>query len=202
MAAISYFYPLPLFPVHPFRMALDDRTAQATLTPETRREMLRAFADRMLIKITGMDDPEDMPGVERGVRVAAVIERLYSRCDRAETHAPDPRKLAAERARHESDAIKARVELANMLEWGDKRRRQLGPWWEAARAKTETAKPTQKPAPEDTSTPETPAPDISTLTAQTTPTVRYVDYTDRIEAARADLARQRAAAKPAPTSPP
>ncbi|MDI7776286.1 hypothetical protein [Asticcacaulis sp. EMRT-3] len=183
-------------------MALDDRTVQATLTPETRREMLRAFADRMLLKITAMDDPEDMPGVERGVRVAAVIERLYSRCDRAEAHAPDPRKLAAERARHEGDAIKARVELANMLEWGDKRRRQLGPWWEAARAKTEAAKPAPKPAPEDTSTPETPARDASALTAQTTPNVRYVDYTDRIEAARVDLDLPRCAVKPASTSPP
>ncbi|MEI9903906.1 MAG: hypothetical protein WDN06_07925 [Asticcacaulis sp.] len=42
----------------------------------------------MLIKATAMDDPEDMPGIERAVRVAAVIERLYSRCDRAEAHTP------------------------------------------------------------------------------------------------------------------
>jgi hypothetical protein len=39
-------------------MSLDDRTAQAHLTPEARRELLRAFADRMLCKITAMDDPE------------------------------------------------------------------------------------------------------------------------------------------------
>ena len=98
-------------------MALDDRTAQEQLSPEERRGLLRAFADRILLKITVMDDPEDMPGVEKAVRVAAVIERLYSRCDRAERHAPDPRKLEAERAAHESEAIKARVSLANTLEW-------------------------------------------------------------------------------------
>ena len=65
-------------------MSLDDLTTQEKLTPEERRGLLRAFADRMLLKITAMDDPEDMPGVEKAVRVAAVIERLYSRCDRAE----------------------------------------------------------------------------------------------------------------------
>eukprot|EP01042_Synura_sphagnicola_P015050 gene15050-19030_t len=65
-------------------MVLNERTAQAQLTPEERRGLLRAFADRMLRKITAMDDPADMPGVERAVRVAAVIERVYSRCDRAE----------------------------------------------------------------------------------------------------------------------
>jgi len=64
-------------------MSLDDRTAQAQLTPEERRELLRAFADRMLLKVTAMDDPEDLPGVEKAVRTAAMIERIYSRCDRA-----------------------------------------------------------------------------------------------------------------------
>ncbi len=70
--------------MHPVAMALDDRTAQEQLTPEERRELLRAFADRMLLKVTAMDDPEDMPGVEKAMRVAAVIERVYNRCDRAE----------------------------------------------------------------------------------------------------------------------
>ncbi|MEI9903600.1 MAG: hypothetical protein WDN06_06145 [Asticcacaulis sp.] len=62
-------------------MTLAADTSQEQLTPEARRGLLRAFADRMLIKATAMDDPEDMPGIERAVRVAAVIERLYSRCD-------------------------------------------------------------------------------------------------------------------------
>ena len=38
-------------------MSLDDPTAQPQLTPEERRELLRAFADRMLRKLTAMDDP-------------------------------------------------------------------------------------------------------------------------------------------------
>ena len=113
-------------------MALDASTPQQPLTPEERRELLRAFADRMLIKATAMDDPEDMPGIERAVRVVAVIERLYSRCDRAEAHAPDPRKLEADRARNTAAAIQSRIALAGTLEWGEKRRRDLGPWWDAA----------------------------------------------------------------------
>ncbi|CAL4867088.1 hypothetical protein MMA231_01338 [Asticcacaulis sp. MM231] len=198
-------------------MALDDRTAQEQLSPEERRGLLRAFADRMLLKITAMDDPEDMPGVERAVRVAAVIERLYSRCDRAERHAPDPRKIEAERATHEIEAIKARVSLANTLEWGEKRRRDLGQWWDAAQNATTTipqdhnrpVKPIQKVA-------ETPAPQIAVVqeapagilgdaaeAASVTSKVTYVDYTDGIEAARADLALQRrTAAKSAQASRP
>ncbi|MEI9902822.1 MAG: hypothetical protein WDN06_01700 [Asticcacaulis sp.] len=69
-------------------MTLDAHTPEEQLTPEERRGLLRAFADRMLLKAAAMDDPEDMPGVERAVRVMAVIERVYSRCDRAEAHAP------------------------------------------------------------------------------------------------------------------
>ena len=124
-------------------MALDDHTAQEKLTPDERRKLLRAFADRMLLKITAMDDPEDMPGVEKAMRVAAVIERVYSRCDRAERQihdkTPDPRKLETERALTETAAIKARVQLASTLEWGDKRRQSLGQWWYAAA--TEAIKP-------------------------------------------------------------
>jgi hypothetical protein len=45
-------------------MALDDHTVQEQLTPEERRRLLRAFADRMLMKISKMVDPEDMPGVD------------------------------------------------------------------------------------------------------------------------------------------
>jgi hypothetical protein len=113
-------------------MSSDARTDQPHLTPEQRREMLRAFADRMLVKISAMDDPEDLPGVERAVRVAAVIERLYSRCDRAEHHGPDPRKLRAERAQNEGEALKAQVSLAGTLRWSEDRRRDLGKWWDAA----------------------------------------------------------------------
>ena len=66
-------------------MALDDRTAQEQLTPEERRGLLRAFADRMLLKVTAMDDPEDMLGIDRAER-------------QIRDQAPDPRKLEAERA--------------------------------------------------------------------------------------------------------
>lgn len=113
-------------------MALDERTAEERLSPETRRKTLRAFADRMLLRAAAMDDPEDMQGVERAVRVAAVIERIYSRCDRAEGQAPDPRKLEAERARNTIAATEARVSLAGTLKWAEQRREALGPWWNAA----------------------------------------------------------------------
>ena len=175
-------------------MALDDRTAQEQLSPEERRGLLRAFADRMLLKITAMDDPEDMPGVERAVRVAAVIERLYSRCDRAERHAPDPRKLEAEHAAHESEAIKARVALAHTLEWGEKRRRDLGPWWDAARNAAQ-AKP--QAAAHDQHRPVTAAPE----TAPDMADVTYVDYTDSILAAQADLKSRRQSVAPSPPLP-
>ena len=138
-------------------MALDDRTSQEQLTPEERRGMLRAFADRMLIKVTALDDPEDLPGVERAVRVAAMIERVYSRCDRSETHAPDPRKLEAERARNTQDAIKSRVHLADTLKWGEERRQHLGPWWDAAETKTEAQTRAQATAPGLTTVAQAPA---------------------------------------------
>ncbi len=136
---------------------MDKRTAQAQLTPEERRGLLRAFADRMLRKITAMDDPEDMPGVERAVRVAAVIERVYSRCDRAERQrhieAPDLFKAEAESATHRRAAIKARVDLAQTLEWENKRRRDLGSWWDAAEKATQTASSaSQNPAAPDKQT--------------------------------------------------
>ena len=82
-------YPRSSFPVHSVPMSMNDHTAQAQLTPEERRGLLRAFADRMLLKVSAMDDPEALPGVERAVRVAAVIERVYSRCDRAERQIHD-----------------------------------------------------------------------------------------------------------------
>ena len=188
-------------------MALDDCTTQAKLTPEERRGLLRAFADRMLLKITAMDDPEDMPGVEKAVRVAAVIERVYSRCDRAERQihdkAPDPRKLEAERATHEEAAIKAQVSLANTLKWSDERSRNLGQWWEVAQDVTRTK--TQAPAPTANSNrPQEPAAPESSVTAvdlNVVPSwqkVTYVDYTDAFEAARAELALKRSEVKAAP----
>ncbi|BBF81473.1 hypothetical protein [Asticcacaulis excentricus] len=102
---------------------------------------MRAFADRMLLRAEALDDPEDMQGVERAVRVAAVIERIYSRCDRAETQAPDPRKLEAERAQHYNEALKARVSLAGTLKWTQARRTELGPWWEAAKREATSPRP-------------------------------------------------------------
>ena len=198
-------------------MSLDDRTAQAHLSPDERRELLRAFADRMLLKISAMDDPADLPGVERAVRVAAVIERLYSRCDRAERHAPDPGKLEADRAVNKTAAIKARVNLANTLKWGEDRRQDLGQWWEAAQNATQNAsrkatnavtqdqtsvpavsvKSTETPVVEAAVAPKCPAPDLG-MTVDTpsgavtnTAKVTYVDYTDRILEACAELALQR-----------
>ncbi len=174
-------------------MSLDDRTAQQQLTPEERRELLRAFADRMLLKVTLMDDPEDMPGVEKAVRTAAMIERIYSRCDRAERQTSQSRKVEAERATHEEEAIKAQVSLANTLKWGEERRRDLGQWWDAAESVTKapaeaSARP-QKPA-----APDKPA---ASNKSPSSPQVTYVDYTDAIEAARAELGLQRRAAKSA-----
>ncbi len=168
-------------------MSLDDLTSQQHLSPEERRKLLRAFADRMLLKVTAMDDPEDLPGVEKAMRVAAVIERVYSRCDRAERQirdkAPDPNKLEAERAIHETAAIKARVSLANTLKWGDERRRDLGQWWEAAQNITNTATQAQPPA--------------AQTAKASAPEVFYTDLTDDIEAACAELAlKKRATAQP------
>ncbi len=200
-------------------MSLDDHTAQAQLTPDERRELLRAFADRMLLKVTAMDDPEDLPGIEKAVRVVAMIERVYSRCDRAERQkhdkAPDPRKLEAERALNESEAIKARVSLANTLKWGKARRRDLGQWWDAAQnatqnaAKTDTLRveqasnlvqPQPQPQPmslaQTATAPEYPASCANRAASASDPKVTYVDLTDDIAAARADLAlRRREAAK-------
>jgi len=192
---ISQIYPPANFLLHPIRMSLNDRTAQAQLTPEERRELLRAFADRMLFKVTAMDDPENMPGVEKAVRVAAMIERIYSRCDRAERQRPEPRKLEAERATHEVTAIKAQVSLANTLKWSDERRRDLGPWWEAAQNVTKT--PAETPAHSQKAAAPERATQPAPKSAPSSPQVTYVDYTDDIEAARAELALQRRAAKSA-----
>jgi len=187
------------------RMAFDDPTAQAQLTPEARRELLRAFADRMLLKVAAMDDPEDLPGVERAVRVAAVIERLYSRCDRAERQirdrTPDPRKLEAERAANESEAIKAQVSLANTLKWGDERRQGLGHWWDDAENLTRTPAQAPSPAPDRPQKPAAPEPQ-GAWKSVSLPPVTYVDLTDDIEAARAELALKRREAKLAPIPPP
>lgn len=183
-------------------MALNDRTAQQHLTPEERRELLRAFADRMLLKVTVMDDPEDMPGVEKAVRTAAMIERIYSRCDRSERQKPDPRKAEAERATHEEAAIKAKVSLAGTLKWGEERRRGLGQWWDAAQEVTQDLTKTVAEAPIHLQKPAIPKDQISeaafkaALAAQQ---VTYVDMTDDIETARAELAlKRRTAAKSAP----
>jgi hypothetical protein len=49
-----------------------------------------------------LDDPEEMPGIERDVCVAAFIKCFYSRCDRAERQkqdkVTDPGKVEAESA--------------------------------------------------------------------------------------------------------
>ncbi len=189
-------------------MALDDHTAQEHLTPEERRELLRAFADRMLLKVTAMDDPEDMSGVEKAVRVAAVIERVYSRCDRAERQirdtTPDPRKLEAERATYEEAAIKAQVSLASTLKWGDERRQSLGEWWDEAQ--TLVQPPAQEAVPAQSHPQKPAAPEHAAAMAGLTEVpswqkVTYVDYTESFEAARAELALKRREAKSAQVPP-
>ena len=175
-------------------MSSDAPTAQPQLTPEERRAYLRAFADRMLLKLAAMDDPEDLPGVERAVRSAAAIERLYSRCDRAERGNDDPRKLHAERARNESEAIRAQVSLADTLKWGEERRRNLGPWWDAAGEKAaapaavspSAAKPAETPRKTATA-PKAAPKNAPANPPKVAPEVTYVDYTDAIAAWRVEL---------------
>jgi hypothetical protein len=91
-----------------------------------------------------LDDPEDMPSIERAVGVA-------------------------ERAVNESEAIKARVTLAK---WGEARRRDLGPWWDAAQSAGKN--------------PGT-LPDRAADKTPKQANVTYVDYTDDTLAARAAL---------------
>ena len=185
-------------------MSLDGHTAQAHLTPEERRELLRAFADRMLLKVTAMDDPEDMPGVEKAVRTAAMIERIYSRCDRAERQRPEPRKLEAERAAHEEAAIKARVSLAGTLKWGEERRQSLGKWWDEAQTLAQTPAQVAVPSqshPQKAAAPERPAAMAGLTEVPSWQKVTYVDYTEAFEAARAELAQQRREAKSAQVTP-
>ena len=173
-------------------MSLDDRTAQAHLTPDARRQMLRAFADRMLIKITALEDPKDLPGIERAVRTAAAIERIYSRCDRAERQVPDPRKLEAERANNAAEAIKARVHLAADLEWGEKRRQKLGQWWDAAdtSAQAQTQSQTSTPA----QTPAQPAaPAAPQAAAQATPETTAIPSAEVLKPNQASTAAREAA---------
>ncbi|CAM3210525.1 hypothetical protein ASTA108788_07730 [Asticcacaulis taihuensis] len=193
---IAQIYPPAKFPVHPIRMSQDNRTAQEHLSPEERRKLLRAFADRMLLKVTAMDDPEDLPGVEKAVRTAAMIERIYSRCDRAERQTTEPRKVDAERATHEVAAIKAQVSLASTLKWSEERRRDLGQWWEAAANATKAA--AKAPVvPQTTATPEKSA-EIPLNSPPSWQKVTYTDMTEAFEAAGAELALQkRAAAKSA-----
>lgn len=54
------------------------------LTPQERRSLLRAFADRALLTVSEMEAPKDMVEAERALRVGALIERIYTRCDTAE----------------------------------------------------------------------------------------------------------------------
>lgn len=57
------------------------------LTPETRRGHLRAIADRMLLALSREDDPKTGEEIEKGIRRALLIERLYARCDATEAKA-------------------------------------------------------------------------------------------------------------------
>ncbi|BBF79654.1 hypothetical protein [Asticcacaulis excentricus] len=57
------------------------------LTPETRRGHLRAIADRMLLALSREADPKTGEEIEKGIRRALLIERLYARCDATEAKA-------------------------------------------------------------------------------------------------------------------
>jgi IS5 family transposase len=57
------------------------------LTPETRRGHLRAIADRMLLALSREDDPKTGEEIEKGIRRALLIERLYARCDATQAKA-------------------------------------------------------------------------------------------------------------------
>lgn len=57
------------------------------LTPETRRGHLRAIADRMLLALSREGDPKTGEEIEKGIRRALLIERLYARCDATEAKA-------------------------------------------------------------------------------------------------------------------
>ncbi|MDC7684056.1 hypothetical protein PQU92_12270 [Asticcacaulis sp. BYS171W] len=178
-------------------MALDTRTPDEKLSPEARRGHLRAFADRMLLRTVALDDPEDLSGVERAVRVVAVIERIYSRCDRDEGQAPDPHKLQTERARHQAKAVKARVHLAGTLEWGEKRRKALGPWWDAAGTAVEAPVKLETPVEVRAAEAVVPVNAVASKAADERPKTLpgltpaaeagYVDYTDAILKARSAL---------------
>ncbi|ESQ80165.1 hypothetical protein AEYBE204_05980 [Asticcacaulis sp. YBE204] len=158
---------------------------------------MRAFADRMLLRTVALDDPQDLSGVERAVRVVAVIERIYSRCDRDEGQAPDPHKLQTERARHQAEAVKARVNLAGILEWGDKRQKALGSWWDAAGTTVEAPVKAETPvavrATEAVVAVKAAEPKVADESPKTLPGLTpavdasYVDYTDAILKARSAL---------------
>ncbi|UDF03778.1 hypothetical protein [Asticcacaulis sp. AND118] len=68
---------------YPPSMTHAERTTKP-LTPEDRRDRLRAFADRMLLGLEKIDDPETGEDIEKGIRRALMIERLYARIDAAE----------------------------------------------------------------------------------------------------------------------
>ncbi|WP_126423914.1 hypothetical protein [Asticcacaulis excentricus] len=78
-----------------------------SLTPEQRREHLRAYADRMLLALSAMDAPETPDAVTKGIRTALMIERLYARCDASQAQAH----------KHAIAAIEDQVKLKNKLEW-------------------------------------------------------------------------------------
>ncbi|MFT3997314.1 MAG: hypothetical protein QM667_07900 [Asticcacaulis sp.] len=75
------------------------------LTPQERRTRLRTFADRMLMALSNVDDPETGNDVAKGMRLALMIERLYARCDISEALAS--KRAAEARAEQERQAHRA-----------------------------------------------------------------------------------------------
>ncbi|OYW78558.1 MAG: hypothetical protein B7Z26_09595 [Asticcacaulis sp. 32-58-5] len=106
---------------------------QERYTPEERRARLRAFADRMLERLEDLPPPEDLPELERTVRVGLLIERLYARVDMAERKAPP---------RERTDEEIAETRRENELHY-----QQFLTRWGMAKPKPD---PEPQPAPSDT----------------------------------------------------
>ncbi|MDC7675501.1 hypothetical protein [Asticcacaulis machinosus] len=124
-------------------MTSDTHTAER-YTPQERRARLRAFADRMLERLEDLPPPEDVPELERTVRIGLLIERLYARVDIAERRAPPPpltpEQEAAEAAEAEQRVAEHRAHWAALVA---RLRRER----EAAETKTPRPKPEPVPAP-------------------------------------------------------
>ncbi|MCR6658762.1 MAG: hypothetical protein NVV72_05220 [Asticcacaulis sp.] len=88
--------------------------------------------------------------------------------------------------------------MAGTLRWSEERRRDLGQWWDAAQELTQTVTKAVVEAPvrpQKSAMPEDQIAETAFKAALAAQKVTYVDYTDAIESARAELAAQRRTAK-------